>query len=197
MKTKQTIVIIGAGAMGSALADALQGGNYRLLLQSRDLSRAEAVAGRIRLAHPAADIGIAACPADASWEADLIILAVPHEAEAAIATHIRELVNRKVVVSISRQQSSLPDRVSRAESLQELLPHAYIVKAFCDIDAAALSPEPPGAAMRDAGLAGDDAESVDTVAALIRTAGFNPVVAGPLSCATHLERAGISGKTDA
>jgi 8-hydroxy-5-deazaflavin:NADPH oxidoreductase len=78
MSTKQTIAIIGAsGNMGSAISKSLSKGNYRLLLYSDEQGKVQAVVDDIKNNNSAAEVEAIGCSAEASWEADIIIAAVP------------------------------------------------------------------------------------------------------------------------
>ena len=79
--------------MGSAIAKSLAKGNDRLLLFSNEPEKVEALKSAIAKEHPLADIDCMACPLHASWEADIIILATPYEAQAEIADKIRQVAN--------------------------------------------------------------------------------------------------------
>ena len=83
----KTIAIIGAsGNMGSAIAKSLsKKGNYRLLLMSSDLDKLVDVKSFIEKSSPYTEVFTLSCARDASWEADIIILATPYEAEREIA----------------------------------------------------------------------------------------------------------------
>src|SRR5690349_12904556 len=101
MQTKQTIAIIGAtGNMGSAIAKSIAGGPYRLLLKGNKQAELDSLVKDIQSKHPNAEVESAVCPTEASWEADIIIMAVPFEAEKEIAPMIKEVANQKIVVSI-------------------------------------------------------------------------------------------------
>jgi predicted dinucleotide-binding enzyme len=82
--------------MGSAIAKNLSKGSNRLLLFANDRKKVEAVANHIKSSNPLADVEALDCPANAAWEADIIILAVPHEAEKEIAEKIKEVANQKL-----------------------------------------------------------------------------------------------------
>lgn len=194
MQTKQTIAIIGAtGNMGSAISKALAGGNYRLLLKSGQKEKLDLLIDEIKSKNTGADVEAAFCPADAGWEADIIILAVPFEAEEGIAEKIREVANQKIVISIANPLNSTYNGLvtapgtSAAEELQKLLPHSKVVKAFNTTFAADFSSPFIDGKQVDAFIAGNHEDAVEIVSELVSTAGFNPIVAGDLTASRTLE----------
>ncbi|WP_224994733.1 NADPH-dependent F420 reductase [Cesiribacter sp. SM1] len=194
MKTMQTIAIIGAsGNMGSAISKSLSKGNYRLLLCAREQDKVQAVVEEIRSSNPAAAVEAIDCSVEASWEADIIIVAVPYEAEKEVAQKIREVSNQKIVISISNPLNSsynglvtAPD-TSAAEELQKSLPNAKVVKAFNTTFAADFSTPVIDGRQADAFVAGNEEDALRTVSELVSTAGFNPLLAGDLSVSRTLE----------
>ena len=194
MNTKQTIAVIGAsGNMGSAISKSLSKGNYRLLLFSNEKEKTEALINEIKNSHAAADLEALECPTDASWEADVIILAVPFQAEKELAEKIREVANQKIVISIANPLNEAYDglvtspETSAAEELQKLLPNAKVVKAFNTTFAADFSTPVIDGKQVDSFIAGNDEEALQTISELVTTAGFNPIVAGDLSVSRTLE----------
>ena len=195
MHTKQTIAIIGAtGNMGSAIAKSLSKGNYRLLLKSGKAEALDALVAEIKKDHAAADVEASVCPKDASWEADIIILAIPYAAEAEVSERIKEVANQKIVISIANPLNETynglvtPPDSSAGEELQKILPHSKVVKAFNTTFAADFAAPVIDGKQTDAFIAGNDDEAVQTVTELVQTAGFNPIVAGDLSVSGTLER---------
>ena len=194
MNTKQTIAIIGAtGNMGSAIARSLLKGNYRLLLIGKDKSKTDALLQQIKQEDASADVEDVACSVEASWEADIIVSAVPYEAEKEMAEKIREMANQKIVISIANPLNSsyngmvtAPDS-SAAEELQKLLPHSKVIKAFNTTFAADFSSPVIDGKIVDAFIAGNDEDALANVSELVSTAGFNPIVAGDLSVSRTLE----------
>lgn len=156
MITKQTIAIIGAtGKMGSAIARKLAKGNYRILLFGRREAALKALQAAIMEDYPFADIEPITCSYAASWEADIILLAVPFEAEKEIAGKIRAVANQKILISISNPAT---------QELQQLLPHSKVIKVMND------------SAGDEISLTGVDAEALSIVSELVQTAGLRPVI---------------------
>ncbi|SIT83264.1 NADPH-dependent F420 reductase [Pontibacter indicus] len=195
MKTKQTIAIIGAsGNMGAAVARSLSKGNYRLLLCANNLDKVQTVAYEIKESNPDAEVEASDCSKDASWEADIIIAAIPYAAEKEVAEKIREVANQKIVISIANPLNDFfnglvtaPD-TSAAEELQKLLPNSKVIKAFNTTFAADFATPVIDGKQADAFIAGNDLDALQTVSELVETAGFNPLVAGDLSVSGTLER---------
>jgi len=194
MKTKQTIAVIGAtGNMGAAISKSLSKGNYRLLLCANNQDKVQALVQQIKSGQPSADVEALDCSVQASWEADVIIAAVPYEAEKEVAEKIKEMANQKIVISIANPLNSTYDGLvtapdtSAAEELQKLLPHSKVVKAFNTTFAADFSTPIIDGKQVDAFIAGNDEEALQTVTELVTTAGFNPIISGDLSVSRTLE----------
>jgi NADPH-dependent F420 reductase len=194
MNTKQTIAIIGAsGSMGSAISKSLSKGNYRLLLSSNDRANVDSLIKDITNSNSSADIEAIDFSKDATWQADIIISAVPFQAEKEVAAMIKEVANQKIVISIANPLNDAYDGLvtapdtSAAEELQKLLPNAKVVKAFNTTFAADFTTPVIDGKQVDSFLAGNDDEAVETVSELVRTAGFNPIAAGKLSVSRILE----------
>lgn len=194
MKTKKTIAIIGAtGNMGSAISQSLSKGHYRLLLKANEQEELDILVKGIESNNPNVEIEAAVCPTEASWEADIIILAVPFGAETEVVGKIREVANQKIVISISNPLNETFDGLvtasdtSAAEELQKLLPNSKVIKAFNTTFAADFSSPVINGKQVDAFIAGNDEEALQTVSELLTTAGFNPIVAGDLSISRTLE----------
>ena len=99
----------------------------------------------------------------------------------------------KIVVSISNPLNeflqwfgNISD-TSAAEELQKLLPHSKVIKAFNTIFAADFSQPVIDGKKADTFIAGNDVEALNTVSEFVKTAGFNPIVAGELHMSRTLE----------
>ena len=179
--------------MGSAISRALSKGNFRLLLCSDEPAGVQTLAAEIRQANPSADVEAIDCSAEASWEADIIIAAVPYQAEREVAEKISKVANQKIVISIANPLNETydglvtPPGTSAAEELQKLLPHSKVIKAFNTTFAADFTNPVIAGKQVDAFLAGNDEEALERVSELVSTAGFNPIIAGELSVSRTLE----------
>jgi NADPH-dependent F420 reductase len=194
MNTKQTIAIIGAsGNMGTAISKSLSKGNYRLLLCANDPEKVQTLVNAIKGSNSSADVEAIDCSKEASWQADIIISAIPFLAESKVAHKIKDVANQKIVISIANPLNETYDGLltapdtSAAEELQKILPNSKVVKAFNTTFAADFTTPVINGKQVDSFLAGNDEEAVETVSELVRTAGFNPIVAGKLSVSRILE----------
>ena len=192
----KTIAIVGAtGNMGSAIAKSLaKNAKYRLLLMANDQEKLLGLKEELTKSGTSAEVFTSNCAKEASWEADIIVVATPYEAEKEVAEKIRQVAVGKIVISISnplnRAYSDLvtSPNSSAAEELQKLLPNSKVVKTFNTTFAADfISPIIDGKTA-DAFVAGNNSDAVDTVVGIVRTAGFNPIVAGDLTVSRTLER---------
>jgi predicted dinucleotide-binding enzyme len=194
MSIRQTLAIIGAsGNLGFSISKSLYKGNYRLLLCSDEGVKVQSLIDDIKRIDTNADVEVIGCSAEASWEADIIIAAVPYTAEKEVAARIKDFANQKIVISISNPLNETYNGfvtepgTSAAEVLQKLLPNAKVVKAFNTTFAADFTSPVIGGKQVDAFVAGNDEEAVQIVSELVRTAGFNLIKAVELSVSRTLE----------
>jgi len=195
MATKKTIAVIGAtGDMGCAFVKALANSNYRLLLMSRDKNKVGKLSANLKEKNPAADVEFVECEREACWEADIILMAVPYEAEREVAEKIREVTTQKVVIDLSNPLNEKYDRLitapgtSAAEELQKELPNSKVVKAFNTIFSTDFTQALKECKQIKTFIAGDDQEAVQTVSDMATAIGFEPVVCGSLSASRTIEQ---------
>ena len=183
------IGIIGAGNMGSAFATRLAAAGHDVTITATDFAHAQ------RAATTAGANARAVRPDEIARDADLLILAVPYAA-AADALRGAGDVAGKAVVDISNPVTpdysalSLGFSTSAAEEIQKVVPTARVVKAFNTIFAQVLGAA-PGGTRAQVFYAGDDADAKAAVRALIESASFEAVDAGPLANARQLEPLGF------
>lgn len=175
------IGVIGSGDIGSGLARlAVAAGLDVVVANSRG---PESLAGLVEELGPRAR---AAAPREAAEDGDLVVLAVPLGAYAALP--VDALVGR-VVLSTGNYYPHRDGRIAELDSLelataeleQRLLPGALVVKAFNGILAhhiPALTGSTPRTALA---VQGDDAAAKARVSELVDLLGFEPVDAGSLA----------------
>ena len=128
MAIRKNMAIIGANSkIGTLLAERMAP-TYDLLLMDSSSDELMALTNSIRLQQPATNINSLACCREASWEADVIVVAAAMEQLPAIAEKIKEVTNRKPVIHFSPAGAA-------TTTLQQLLPHANVV--VVELEAAA------------------------------------------------------------
>ncbi|MGN6219181.1 MAG: NADPH-dependent F420 reductase [Microbacterium sp.] len=186
-----TIGIIGAGHIGSALAQAFSGLGYDVVIAN---SR-----GPETLADLVAELGpkvTAATAADAAEAADIAVVTVPLKAIGDVP--VAPLAG-KIVLDTNNyyfERDGHIDALDRGETttsqiVQEHLPTSKVVKAFNQILAADINTTglPAGTPDRRAlGTASDHDDAVEFVTGVYDALGFDTVSAGPLSESWRLER---------
>jgi 8-hydroxy-5-deazaflavin:NADPH oxidoreductase len=184
----------GTGPQGRGLGMRLARAGHRVLIGSREAAKAEAAVGKIGEKVP--DLPVEGMVNAAACEqADVIVVTVPYEAQAATLESIAHLVAGKVVVSCVAPlgfDGDGPHPISvgagsAAQECQQLLPDARVVGAFQNVSAVKLlRPEEPVEV--DVLLTGDDPDAREIVAGMVsRIPGMRAVHAGPLRLSRPIE----------
>lgn len=178
-----TIAIIGGtGALGVALARRLAGGGYSVIVGSRDVDRARAVAATLS-AQAGRSVGADRNAAAAS-AADIVILTVPYAAHSGAIQEIRAFVAGKLVVDTTVpltprvMRVQLPEEGSAAVAAQRIL-GTRVVSAFHNVAAQKLA----AADLIDCDVLvfGDAAEDRETVIRLVEACGLRGLHGGALA----------------
>jgi hypothetical protein len=187
--------IIGLGNIGRRVAENLAHGGESMIVASRNLADAQALAAKL------GSNAEAMTAADAVRVADVVVLAIMFEPlKDFIAAHQRDLAG-KIIVDPSNAiahaekggfEKTIPANQSAAQVIAALLPPgAKLVKAFGSLAAQALTTgtnrTPERAVLF---YAADDAKAGRAVAHLITVSGFDPVNAGGLDQAIRIEAFG-------
>lgn len=187
------ITFIGIGNVGSALADHLAQQGHPVTIAARDPS-----SDTVRAAQEKNPNLIPKPVTEAVSEAEVIFLATPFAANEAALKSAGDL-SGKVVVDCTNPVGTnlshgLNSTLSGAETVQQIIPTAKVVKAFTiygfeNFENSAYSGYKAGdAALKPAMLiAGDDAAAKATVSELCTQLGWEAIDTGPLSMSLHLE----------
>lgn len=183
------IAFIGAGNVGAPVAARLaEAGHHVVLGVSREGSPkvAAALARSARLSARPVEEAVAA--------AEVVFLATPFQADAAVLPPLAEALAGKVLVDCTNPVGpglthGLGSERSGSAYVQSLVPGARVVKAFSIYGYENFEdPSYPGYGVRPAMLfCGDDRGAKERVAQLIADCGFEPVDVGGLVQALHLE----------
>ncbi|SDD55674.1 hypothetical protein SAMN05660690_4546 [Geodermatophilus telluris] len=192
-----TLGIIGAGHIGTALAQAATDAGYDVVLSNSRgpetlTELVEAIGAR-----PSRRGSVrAATAAEAGAAGDLVVVTVPLKAVDDVPV---EPLAGKVVIDTNNyypeRDGHVPalddESTTTSELLQDHLPSSRVVKAFNHILAADITARrtPPGTPNRRAlAIAGDDASAKETVASFIDELGFDVVDLGPLAEGWRIQR---------
>jgi predicted dinucleotide-binding enzyme len=119
MPQKEIIAVIGAASEhGTALIKQLVQAPYRFLLMDDDREKLAALQKKLSLV---AETDTIACCREASWEADIIVIARPQNSIEHTAQQIREVATTKIVIGLTQTNKT------QFEVLQQTLPNAKVV----------------------------------------------------------------------
>lgn len=186
-------IIGGTGQLGYGLALRFARAGHEVCIGSRTAERAEEAA-RGANAEAGVESITGAANAEAAAAADLVVVAVPYEAQEATLGGIRDAVGAKVLVDATVPLAegnplkvAPPPEGSAAERAQARLPEARVVGAFHHVGARALKRLDHPVDI-DLLVCGDDQEAKQTVMGLAAALGTRGIDCGPLFMAQTLER---------
>ena len=183
------IGIVGAGHMGGTLAELWAKAGHEVMISSRHPDELEAQAKAIG---PNVHVGTAR---EAAAYGPVVVIAMPYGQWPAISDEIKSATVGKTVIDLT---NPYPDRDGpMAEQARKdttgvadpkYLPGAHLVRAFnsiiyTDLESKAHREGDPVAIP----VAGDDAHALTVTNQLVRDAGFEPVMVGPLTDARRFD----------
>jgi predicted dinucleotide-binding enzyme len=183
------IGIIGAGHIGGTLARLWVAAGHEVLVSSRHPDELKGLAAALG---PRAHVGT---PRDAALFGEVVVVSVPYGALPQVGRDLKgELAGKIVLDTCNPYPSRDGDMAIEARRLStgvadpQFLPGTRLVRAFNAINSGDLSSEAHRAGEPVAiPLAGDDAQALAVAQRLVRDAGFEPVVVGPLSRAREFD----------
>jgi predicted dinucleotide-binding enzyme len=198
------IGIVGAGMIGSTMAKLWAEAGHEVRLSSR---HPEALHAFVAGLGPKVAV---ATPAQASGFGEVIMLTVPLSAMPGLATDLARLLAGKVVIDTGNAYEKRDGDLAReaandpggsAAWAAASFPQARWVKGFNTVYFKVLASEAHRAEDRlGIPLASDDHDAMALVAGLVRDAGFDPVIVGPLARGREFEpgaavyNTGMSGR---
>ncbi len=189
---KLQIGVIGSGHIGGTIGGLWVKAGHRVLFSSRHPDELKDMVSGLG---PLARAGTVAQAIDFG---EALLVAVPYGALPQIGQDYREALGGKLVLdacnAVSSRDGAIADEVEKngiGVTSQKYLPGTRLVRAFNTMSymifaREANRPEPRLAIP----IAGDDAAAVQTGAALVRDAGFEPVIVGTLADARRFQRGG-------
>jgi predicted dinucleotide-binding enzyme len=185
------IGIIGAGLIGSTMAKLWVEAGHHVRLSSRHPEQLQALVDDLG---PLASAGI---PVEAAAFGDVVMLTVPLKATPQLARDLARTLDGKIVMDTDNAYEQRDGDAAREASAHpggssawaaEMFRGARWVKAFNSVYYKVLASEAHrGGARVGIPLASDDAQALQVVAQLVRDAGLDPVVVGPLARGREFE----------
>ena len=183
------IGIIGTGQIGGTLAKLWVAAGHEVLISSRHPDELRPLAQSLG---PKARVGT---PREAAVFGDVVLESVPYGALPQIGQDLKAELAGKIVLDTANpypnrdgDMANEARRVGTGVASPRYLPGVRLVRAFNAINADDLASEAHRKGQPIAiPLAGDDAEALAVAQQLVRDAGFEPVVVGPLSRAREFD----------
>ena len=183
------IGIIGSGRQGGAVGLQLAKAGHEIFFSSRNPGNLKDLVAK---AGPKARAGT---PAEAAKFGDVILIAVPYGELPNVARDHGALLRGKIVIDCGNPRADRDGPMAKEAlakgtgiALAEFLPGTRPVRAFNALSFVQVEREAHRAGEKLAiPIAGDDKAAVDTVAQLVRDAGFDPVIVGGLARAREFD----------
>jgi 8-hydroxy-5-deazaflavin:NADPH oxidoreductase len=184
---KMKIGVIGSGRHGGAIGSLWIKSGHPVLFSSRHPDQLKDLVAELG---PLARAGL---PQEAAAFGDAILIAVPYGALPQVGRDLAAMLKGKVVLdacnAVASRDGAIADEVKVngiGMTSQKYLPGTRLVRAFNSLGSRILAREANRPDPRMAiPIAGDDADALKVAADLVRDAGFDPVIVGPLARASE------------
>lgn len=185
---KLRIGVIGSGRVGSALGTNWAKSGHTVMFSSLDIEHDR------KLAASVGSNARAGTPREAAAFGEVLLVAVPYGALPPLGKDLGDLLKGKTVIDTSNPFPNRDGEIANwarekgaGLASAELLPGARIVRAFNAVGAARMAEAPQRSGPRTGmPIAGDDAAALAVATRLVRDAGFEPVLVGPLTMGKYL-----------
>jgi hypothetical protein len=188
-KAPVKIGIIGTGHIGGALATLWVKSGHEVLISSRHPEELKALAQSLG---PKAHVGT---PREAALFSEVVLISVPYKALPQLGQDLKSELAGKIVLDTC---NPYPERdgdmalearqVGTGVASPRYLPGVRLVRAFNAINSGDLVRQARVDGQPVAiPLAGNDSEALSVASQLVRDAGFEPVIVGPLSTAREFD----------
>ena len=185
------IGIIGAGMIGSTVAKLWVDAGHEVVLASRHPDELQPLVDRL------GQLASRGTAQEAAASGDVVMITIPLKAVPRLARDVAPLVQGKIVLDTGNAYERRDGEAARAATAHprgsaawaaEMFPGARWVKAFNTVNFKTLASEAHRAGDRvGIPLASDDREALDAAAALVRDAGFEPLIVGHLARGREFE----------
>lgn len=192
MNDKPTLAILGGtGKEGPGLALRWANAGYKILIGSREASKAEATAAELN-----AQLGIESVEGyentEAARRADISVLTVVQSAHSAALSGVKDALQGKILVDATARVEFTdprpPDGPSAARLAQDILgPGVRVVAAFQNVPASALKKNLDQPVSTDVLVCADDVDAAEQVVTLAEAGGMTAYYAGGLDNAIVVE----------
>jgi hypothetical protein len=179
------IGIIGAGKIGGTLAKLWVQAGHEVLISSRHPDELKPLAQSLGAK---AHVGT---PRDAALFGDVVLISIPYGALPQVGKDLAKELAGKIVIDTGNPYPERDGdmalearRKGTGVASAEFLPGVKLVRAFNAINYRSLQSEAHRAGdLAAIPIAGDDSRAVAVTSQLVKEAGFDPVMVGPLSSA--------------
>jgi 8-hydroxy-5-deazaflavin:NADPH oxidoreductase len=186
--TKLKIGVIGAGKIGSTLGAVWLKAGHEVMFSSLDIEQDRKLAASLGKG------ASAGTPRDAAAYGEVLLVSVPYGAMPQLGKDLGPVLKGKIVLDTSNPVASRDGEVVKMAlekgpglATAELLPGTRVVRGFNAIGFERLREitleQKRTVAMP---IAGDDAQAIATASRLVREAGLEPVLVGPLAMGKYL-----------
>lgn len=179
---KLKIGTLGSGRVGAAIGSAWVKAGHEVMFSSLDIEADRKLAAGLGAG------ARAGTPKEAAAFGEVVLVSVPYKALPGLGKDLGDLLKGKVVIDTSNPIVGRDGDMAVAArekgagvSSMEFLPGTRIVRAFNAIGAARMAEARNSSVKVGMPIAGDDPKAIEVASALVRDAGYEPVLVGNLA----------------